>query len=157
MATTFGVVVSSGSKMIRHIIDLNLGPSQGKDTDLTDGTHALGPGEEMHIFPVGPNDLITITQLIQQKTGITPANPHCAVVDNTNTVAYCIAADALVDSIPGHTLINHPTVKEGDTWSPSTKLFTRPSFTGPASKGSAVTPAFTLPSAGTVVGATAVA
>jgi hypothetical protein len=154
MAAIFGVVVSKGSKMIRHIIDLNLGPTQGKDSDLTDGTHRVGPGEEMHIFSVGPNDLATVTALIAQKTGITPANSRCAVVDSTNTVVSCICADAIIDSVAGHTLINHPTVAPGDIWNASTRLFTRPAKTGPAVKGSAITPASTLPPAGTVVGTT---
>lgn len=52
----------------------------------------------------------------------------CAVVDNkTGLVEQTIMADALIDTLPGKTLINDQNVKVGDSWDHSTQQFTTPS------------------------------
>jgi hypothetical protein len=121
MATTFGIVYATGSKMVRRVI------LPDHDDELLGGLH-VGPGESMLVKPSGPSDIFTCQAHVKTATGVQPLDPRCAVVDNTNTVVAVILADPALDSHPAGALVScyDPSINVGHTYSPSTKLFTSP-------------------------------
>jgi hypothetical protein len=153
MSKNFGIVVSATSKAIRRVIMVD------NDNALTDGTHAVAPGEQLLILPVPPNAIAyTPNQwpgLVQTATGVLPPTMVCALVDNTNTVVQLVVAEAGLDPAPaGFTMVQcySPWITIGCTYDAVAGLFTAPGFTIPAgapgNKGTAlpkVVPATVIP------------
>jgi hypothetical protein len=133
LSNNFGIVVSATSKAIRRVIMVD------NDNALTDGTHSVLAGEQLLILPVPPNAIAYRPDqwpgLVQTAIGVLPPVMTCALVDNTNTVAQLVVAEAGIDPAPaGFTMIQcySPAITIGCTYNPATGLFTAPGFTIPA-------------------------
>lgn len=57
-------------------------------------------------------------QMIAKVSGLPLADMACAVIDGNGRIVNVIAADMAhpAHKIEGHTLVNHPLAKQGDTW-----------------------------------------
>lgn len=110
-----GIVVSSGSKIVRRVVV----PDVSEDEI---NNHPLAVGEQMVVADnPGTGDPTAIGNLVQQATGVTPPSSRCAVVVKANAVSGnvvgAIHADPAIDTIHGATLMLHPTAVAGWTWS----------------------------------------
>jgi hypothetical protein len=127
-ATTLGIVYATGSKALRRFI------LPDNDSDLTNGTYPVAPGETLLVATdTGDRSIARLLSLIQAATGTIPADPRCAVVDAANKVVTVINADPALDSHPSGVLVSaySPLIGIGNVWNPLTQLFSIPAITYP--------------------------
>lgn len=122
--TKISIIISAGSKMLRHVIV----PSMD-DSELEDPAYALKTGERRIDLPVSEisvNDPDPITTAIVKATGVVPPSSRCAIVVKANAISGNVVgdthADPAIDTVKGCTLILHPNAVAGWTWSASQGL-----------------------------------
>jgi hypothetical protein len=156
--TTYAVVYSTASKMIRRIISdddglitVSVGPTAlttvlvSHHNGLPDGVHLLYSGESAitaippsAVRPSGPADW---ARAVFNATGVQPPTLGAALLDPSNVVQAVIQADATVDAAPdGFTMVQcySPAICAGCTYDPGTgKFWTAPGSIPPGAPGNA--------------------
>lgn len=97
--TSIGLVIASGSKILRRVI------VPDDDVELENRSH-VQPGEMLIRYPAdAPRDLESLKSAVQTATGVLPPSARTAVVNaNGDVVGLCLADPAL-DKIDGHMLV----------------------------------------------------
>lgn len=114
-ATKVGIVYGTVSGIPRRVIK--------PDSDAQLDNRFVGTGETLLIVTNAEYaGMKSLADLVNQKTGLTPADPRCAVVDAiSNKVTDIVLADPLVDSLAGKIIVASPTAQIGQTYNPLTK------------------------------------
>ena len=91
-----GIIYGAQSGIVRRIV------IPDHDSELQGH---VGPGEALLILPDGmPSDVHSATDAVAIATGKRVPSNRCEVVDAQGVVRGVIAADPMLDYLPGHTL-----------------------------------------------------
>ena len=159
---TYAIVHSTVSCMLRRVIadddgNVSIGTNAVICTHAgrPDSQHPLLPGESAFVMPVsgsagGAATPVQWKNAIKAKTGITPPDLVCALIDQ-NVVAGLIAADPDVDAAPDSrtmVLCYSPLITVGCSYDPASGLFSTAGGTLPAgSPGNSTGSPITIPPA----------
>lgn len=101
------IIYGALSGIVRRVVV----PDPGEVIDIQ---KHLGVGEDFTFDDLPEGRIgIDVAEVMQRTKGITPLSPRCVVVDQNNDVTRVIAADPLIDTLPGVTLVRHPMADVG--------------------------------------------
>ena len=120
--TKFWVVYSKATGRIRSIVR---GETAEEESNIT---VKLNSGEAVRTLPIASyGNHVAVQPMLTSMVGISPLNDRYALVDSNGIVQGAIIADPLCgDSVPGFTLIAHPTAEKGWIYNSATSIFSAP-------------------------------
>jgi hypothetical protein len=139
-ATQFAVVYGTVSKVIRRFVEP--GSENTDDSHIALAQQHLAPGESLMAFNLSDFPTSRTRADVQPQIGAPAHSGRCAVVAagvaTATPVVNVIQADPLIDSVPGHTLVQHDTAGIG--WTYLSGVFTAPVVTTVAPTSGSIIP-----------------